>query len=470
MDAAEAGADFVLAETESVCPECLGRIRATRVARGDDVYLRKECATHGVFETVTWRGRPAFGTWVRPKAPVHPQRPSTAVDRGCPFDCGLCPDHRQQSCCVLLEVTMRCDLACAFCFASAGGPAAGGAGGDPDRDLLAERMRRLFDVAGPVNLQLSGGEPCVRDDLPEIAALAREVGFTFIQVNSNGLRLARDPAFARRLRDAGAATVFLQFDGTRDEIHERMRGRPLLRQKLAAIDACGEAGLGVVLVPVIVPGINDDDLGGILRFAVSHQPVVRGIHFQPVSYFGRYPAAPTNADRITLPEIIAGLAAQSGGMVRMDSFQPAGAENALCSFNGTFVSMPDGQLLPLTRTRPADACCGTAEVATIEVQPRVPRARDFVAASWAAPRPQALPIADVPSFGEWDVFLERSRTHTLAISGMAFQDAWTLDLDRLRDCHIHVADWGGADIPFCAYNLTSRDGTGPYRASLAART
>ena len=113
-------AGTILSTTESVCPECLARIPATRVARGEDVFLRKSCPEHGDIETIVWRGRPAFRTWVRPKNPVHPTKPLKQVDRGCPFDCGLCPDHRQQSCCVLLEVTMRCDLRCAFCFASAG--------------------------------------------------------------------------------------------------------------------------------------------------------------------------------------------------------------------------------------------------------------------------------------------------------------------------------------------------------------
>jgi 7,8-dihydro-6-hydroxymethylpterin dimethyltransferase len=464
-----AGTATVLAETESVCPECLARIPASRVAIGDDVVLRKACPEHGRFETIVWRGLPAATSWVRPKTAAGPGPTTVPVDRGCPFDCGLCTDHRQASCCVLLEVTRRCDLACDFCFASAG--AAASAGSDPDPADLAGRMIRLFTRAGPVNLQLSGGEPCVRDDLPEIAAAARDIGFTFVQVNTNGLRLARDPGFAQALREAGVATVFLQFDGTRDDIHRRMRGRPLAAAKLAAIEACGRAGLGVVLVPVVVPGINADHVGDILRFAIAHQPVVRGVHFQPVSYFGRFPRVPTDADRITLPEIIAGLQAQTDGLVRVEDFQPAGAENALCSFNGMFVTLPDGRLHPLTRASSAACCSGVAEPGPVGVG----RARDSVARRWAAPRTSGGPVepgggrapgpgaAAAPATGlgtgDWDAFLARARTHTLAVSGMAFQDAWTLDLDRLRDCHIHVA-YGDGAIPFCAYNLTAIDGTG----------
>jgi uncharacterized radical SAM superfamily Fe-S cluster-containing enzyme len=449
--------ETLLGETESVCPECLGRVPAVRVARGDAVYLRKRCPQHGLFEAVIWRGEPAFTAWERPKTPVQLANPLKAVERGCPFDCGLCADHRQQSCCVLLEVTQRCDLSCAFCFASAGGPHTA----DVPMSLVEARLRQLFTDAGPANPQLSGGEPCVRDDLPEIAALARSIGFTFIQVNSNGLRLARDPEFAQRLKAAGAATIFLQFDGTRDEIHARMRGRPLLAQKEAAIERCAAAGLGVVLVPMVVPGINADNLGEIVRFGLERQPAVRGVHFQPVSYFGRYPQPPTDADRITLPEIMAGLEAQTGGLVRREHFQPAGAENAWCSFNGNFVSMPDGRLLPLTQPKKS-GCCSQPENAAEGLV----RARDFVARNWAAPE-AALPV-EGPSFGEWDVFLARARTHAFCISGMAFQDVWTLDLERLRDCHIHIADLSGASIPFCAYNLTDRHGRSLYRMPLAA--
>jgi uncharacterized radical SAM superfamily Fe-S cluster-containing enzyme len=445
--------DTLLGETESVCPECLARVPAVRVARGADVYLRKACPAHGRFEAVIWRGRPGYTEWVRTAAPVFPNNPVTAVQRGCPFDCGLCPDHRQQSCCVLIEVTHRCDLRCPVCFADAGGPGTR----DMDPGEIEHRLRGLWETAGPVNLQLSGGEPCVRDDLSEIAALARRLGFGFIQVNTNGLRLAREPEFARRLAEAGVATIFLQFDGTRDDIYRRLRGRPLLKQKLAAIENCALSGLGVVLVPTVAPGVNADDLGAIVRLALQHQPGVRGVHFQPVSYFGRYPEAPTDADRITLPEIMQALEAQTEGQVRVEHFQPGGAEHALCSFSGNFVSMPDGSLHALARSQNASGCCGPAAC-----EPGVARARDFVARSWAAP--PAGGRAGGPAFGEWDTFLERARTHTLCLSGMAFQDAWTLDLERLRQCHIHFTEPGGACIPFCAYNLSDRHGRALYRS------
>jgi uncharacterized radical SAM superfamily Fe-S cluster-containing enzyme len=455
----------ILSETASVCPECLARIPATRVARGDDVYLDKTCPEHGDFSTVIWRGLPAFTSWVRPKIPSYPENPFTTVDRGCPFDCGLCPDHRQQSCCVLFEVTQRCDLCCPICFAEAGNQP----GPDPDLRAIEGWYRRLLDAGGPFNIQLSGGEPCLRDDLPDIIVLGRSLGFTFFQVNTNGLRLSRDADYLKRLQEAGLSTVFLQFDGTRDGAHEKLRGRPLAAHKQAVIERCAEQQLGVVLVPTLAPGVNTDDMGGIIEYALQYTPTVRGVHFQPISYFGRYPHPPRGVDRITIPEIIRAIEAQTGGAIKCESFSPPGGENALCSFHGNFVLMPDGKLIALTRhymarhdmaQQPSEkSCC----CQPIPAKQGAAQSRQFVARQWAAQKDVIALEPASPSLGEWDVFTARARTHTFCISGMAFQDAWNLDLERLKDCYIHTVSPDGRLVPFCAYNLTDEHGRSLYR-------
>ncbi|MEW5956791.1 MAG: radical SAM protein, partial [Chloroflexota bacterium] len=281
----------LLSTTGSVCPACLVRIPARRVARGEDVYLEKSCPEHGDFQTILWRGRPDYQSWARPKTPAYPRTPFTPVDRGCPFDCGLCPDHRQQTCTALLEVTRRCSLRCPVCFADAGGRVPP----DPDLAVIEGWYRRLLDAGGPYNIQLSGGEPTMRADLPRIVGLGRSRGFTFIQINTNGLRLAGEPGYARQLREAGLSSIFLQFDGVSDEIYQKLRGAPLLAYKQQAVERCTEAGLGVILVPTLVPGVNTGQIGDIIEFAVQHAPAVRGVHFQPISYFGRYPQPPTDA-------------------------------------------------------------------------------------------------------------------------------------------------------------------------------
>ncbi len=345
-----------LSETQSLCPTCLARIPATRFRDGEDLYLRKTCPVHGRFEAAIWRGDPSYAGWQRRKVPWHPPLPATPVDRGCPFDCGLCPEHRQQTCTALLEVTQRCNLSCAFCFARSGectDP-------DPDMGVIRSWYESLLANGIRCNVQLSGGEPTVRDDLPEIVALGRSLGFEFIQLNTNGLRLASDPRYVERLKEAGLASVFLQFDGTTDDPYTRLRGLPLLESKLRAIGHCADHGIGVVLVPTVVPRVNDLELGSIVGFALDHLPTVRGVHFQPVSYFGRYPKQPSDADRITIPEIIRNLELQTRGMVKAHDFSPPGCENAHCSFHGSFVLMPDGELKSFSHHEAGPCSCGEA--------------------------------------------------------------------------------------------------------------
>jgi len=457
----------VLSKTESVCPVCLARIPAARVARGENIYLQKTCPKHGDFEAVIWRGRPDFATWVHYKIASYPDRPFTQVEKGCPFDCGLCPNHRQHSCHVLLELTSRCDLGCPICFADAGASTGGYRVPDPSLGQIERWYQRLLEAGGPFNIQLSGGEPCLRDDLPEIIALGRALGFQFFQLNTNGLRLAQDNNYLQRLIAAGLSTVFLQFDGTEDAIYEKLRGRRLLPQKQAAIEQCASAGVGVVLVPTLVPGVNTDNIGHILRFALRYAPMVRGVHFQPVSYFGRYPHPPADSDRFTIPEVIRAIEAQMQGTIQSDCFAPSSCENALCSFHGNFVLMPDGQLKPLTRRKDETRCCCSPTVA----KEGAVKSRAFVARQWSAPaaKPEP-PSANSPSLGEWDVFLARAQTHAFCISGMAFQDVWTLDLERLRDCCIHTASPDARLIPFCAYNLTDQCGHSLYRQTLGQPT
>jgi uncharacterized radical SAM superfamily Fe-S cluster-containing enzyme len=444
----------VLSTTQSVCPECLTQIPAQRVAYGDDVYLRKTCLEHGSCQTILWRGQPAYAEWAKPKIPAHPAQPFTAIDRGCPFDCGLCADHRQHTCTALLEVTQRCDLRCPFCFADAGTASTP----DPDFRMIAHWYRRLLDAGGPYNLQLSGGEPTLRDDLPEIVALGKSLGFGFIQLNTNGVRLARDVEYVKRLKQAGLSSVFLQFDGTHDASFTTLRGVPLLDRKRAAIEQCVENDLGVVLVPTLVPGVNTDEVGNILRFALKYFPTVRGVHFQPVSYFGRYPQAPADADRITLPEIMHAIEQQTHGLIKVENFTTSGCENALCSLHGNFVVMPNGDLRPWTQQ--TNSRCCTPRSAEIGAA----KARDFVAKYWSSTASVvSLDSIGAAPLGEWDIFLARAKTHTFCISGMAFQDAWNLDLERLRECCIHTVSPDGRIIPFCAYNLTDRSGRSLYR-------
>lgn len=453
--------------TLSLCPVCLKRVDAVRREVGGEVWLHKHCAEHGEFSTPIWRGSPSWNEWRRPKRPGSPVEGRRPPARGCPFDCGLCRDHRQRSCTVIIDVTQRCNLVCPVCFASSirSGPE------DPGLDELKHRFEAVSRMSPGSNIQLSGGEPTLRDDLPEIVRLGKDAGFSFIQLNTNGIRLARDGGYLERLAGAGLDSVFLQFDGTRDDIYLRLRGRALLESKLAVLAECAKANLGVVLVVTVAPGVNDGDLGAILNLAVQETPVVRGVHFQPISYFGRFPAPPAPESRITLPELMRAIETQTHGAFPANRFSPPGCENAMCSFSAKFLVGSNHSVRPLLPVW--QGCCGQVEPAEEGAR----RSISQTARQWSAAPPAISgsccsggvlqpPEAamETEEAMDLDQFIREARTRTLAVSAMAFQDVWTLDLDRVQDCCIHVADAGDRLIPFCLYNLTSISGKGLYRS------
>lgn len=417
----------MIRSTRSVCPVCLKNLPAA-LCREDDgrVFLEKICPDHGAFRALVWQGKTDFDSWLLSEPPM-----AAGEGLACPEHCGLCAAHASGSCCVLLEVTRRCNLRCRFCFADGGA-----AEDDPSAEELEAAIADIVRKCGPVLLQLSGGEPTLRGDLPRLVRFAKEAGCSAVQLNTNGLRLAREPDYAARLAEAGIDIVFLQFDGTDDEIYRTLRGAPLLREKTEAIRVCDALRLGVTLVPTVVPGVNDRALGGIVRFACEHVPAVRGVHFQPVSYFGRHDAAPEA--RYTLDRLMADLAEQAG--IPTDAFLPSRCDHPLCGFHASFLLGEDGGLQPLRRFRHAPRARGAAQDNRAYVENHWRRAPD-------EPAPERSDEMD------FDTFLYRLRQRSLALSAMAFQDAMNLNIERLRQCTLHVY-CGGAIVPFCANYLT----------------
>ena len=457
---------MILRDTRSVCPVCLANIPARLRQQPDgSVFLEKTCPDHGSFRTIVWRGYLPFAGWTANMQPL-------AGEEGwhCPQNCGLCGEHLRESCCVLLEITRRCNLRCRYCFADAGGEQ------DIPFESLREAIRDIACRCSRPMLQLSGGEPTLRDDLPSLIREAKDAGIPYVQVNTNGIRLAEDPELAFRLAEAGLDFVFLQFDGVDDGIHQILRGRMLREIKEKAVARSGAAGLSVTLVPTVVPGVNLDVLGDIVKFAAANSPVVRGVHFQPVSYFGRISGAfPGDADRCTLDELLFSVCGQTG--LELNDFIPSRCDHPLCGFHGSFIA-EQGQLIPLTRGE------------------RVPRGtitarenREFVARHWireketepglSASHPgthtcmeeipgiseeeKAIPAAghrhhlrlgmEESGVSDMDVFLKKVRSQSFTLSSMPFQDAMNLDAERLRSCSLHVYS-GGRIVPLCAEYLT----------------
>lgn len=422
--------------TFSVCPVCLKRIPANHVMIDDNVYLQKECPEHGFFSSVIWRQKVDMSQWIGNIPEIYENE-----NLNCPNACGLCPDHLQDTCCVLLEVTNRCNLNCNYCFADSKDAV------DPSLEQIRTWLKQLA-IPNKTLVQLSGGEPTIRDDLPEIVFEAKKAGCKYVQLNSNGVRLAKDIEYVKALAEAGLSFVFMQFDGTTDDIYEKLRKQSLLKLKQQAIENCARYNIGVTLVPMLVPGVNTHNIGDILRFAIKKSPAVRGVHFQPVSYFGRSPKLPVDEMRFTLDELLYEIEKQTCGFIKMKNLLPSRCDHPLCGFHGDFVVMSN-ELVPLLHRNPNEASCCCEPVSA-------EKNREFVARRWQREKQTEDCYSSCSSetdIQELDYFLERVKSHGFTVTAMAFQDAGNIDLERLRQCSLHVFD-RGRFVPFCAYYLS----------------
>ncbi len=436
---AETGFQRVGRLTKSVCPECGQPVPASyqRDSLGV-IYLRKECPTHGYFTNCIWRGRQDIEDW------GGIEHDGFDLADKCPENClngnGLCQEHLSNSCCVMLELTSACNLHCPVCYA-------GSTDDSPElfwRDIkhIEEGLDYLASAAGYTNLLLSGGEPTLFPDLEKVIILARKKNYSFIQLNTNGLLLAKDKGYAVRLRQAGLSTVFLQFDSMNDDAYRIIRGDCLLNVKLRAIEHCIAAGLGVVLVPTLIRGVNTDQIKGIVDYAIANSPYVRGVHFQPCACFGRFPE--TAMDKLTMPELIAMLTDYQDSPFQDTDFYPCGGNHARCSLQGDFF-LEEGRIKRKRRNqRPAGGCSCSGSVL---------KQRTFIANRWDAPF-DAGAVTDA-----WDDVLAELHNNCFTISAKFFQDIWDIDLARLRKCTLHVLTPELLRVPFCAWNLTDAGGS-----------
>jgi 7,8-dihydro-6-hydroxymethylpterin dimethyltransferase len=444
--------------TTSLCPHCLRSIAAQRVTENNAVYLEKYCPEHGDLPRVLlWRNDPIpYSKWNKiGTAKRCLQQFLTYSAHGCPYDCGICPSHKQDTCTAVIELTYRCNINCPVCFASANKTAPP----DPDYGQIIQMLQALLGYGSPVPIQLSGGEPTLRDDLPQIVASAREMGFDHIQVNTNGIRLAVDIEYGKALKEAGVTVFFLQFDGIIADAYRIIRGIDLLPLKLKAIQRCSKLKVGVILVPTLVRSVNFNQIGAIIQFAKEWIPTVRGVHFQPMAHLGRYPTPPHNEERVLLSDILKAIEDQTAGELKVENLIPPGCEESHCSFSSLSVLGKDGVLIPATQFRPPHM--GNDRF----MENYAEKSRKYVRQHWkyreldrtTVPNKCCSPGTCCDLFQSED-FFERILSRSLCVSGMAFQDAWNIDLERLQRCCVHVARPGGRLIPFCAYYMTNANG------------
>ena len=443
-----------IGETNTLCPVCMKTIKAEKIAEDDVVYIVKTCPEHGSWKVKIWNGVEHYKYLYEFAAvPKTPEKFAVPQIKDCPHDCGLCNQHMQHSCLNVVEVTNHCNLNCPICFATANGC---GYDYHPDMETIRGMFKTVVDyVKSPRCIQLSGGEPTVRDDLPEIVRMAKEMGIEHVEVNTNAVRIAKDIEYLRALKEAGVDDFYMQFDGTKDDIYLQTRGKSLFELKEQAIAKCAEVGIGITLVVTVSPNINLDHVGEIIKYAATKVPTVKGVHFQPISYFGRYPVDPENNDRVTIPELAQAIEKQTKGMLKADNFIPTSCSNVHCDMKSLSVVLPDHSLFPLT---------------TMALGP--PKKTDDVADKTRGEVSQFWRFIENSMDGEdenrsddgsWRTFVSRAKTHYLTVSAMAFQDVWTGETDRWERCCIHVVTLDGRLIPFCLFNVTNNEGETLYR-------
>ena len=420
---------FTRKTISSVCPVCLKKIPGVleRKEGAEGIWLSKTCPEHGSFSVPVWKDRFDFIEWTEGETPL-----SCEEEAFCSGDCHSCPSHLQDCCCVILEVTKDCNLRCPYCFAYGGNEKE-----YPPLEELKKDIAVIAEKGGKPLLQLSGGEPTLRDDLPELVRFAREKGCSYVQVNTNGIRLAEDEGFVRELAEAGLEIVFLQFDGTDDEVYRKLRGKELFEIKKKAIENCSRHGLSVTLVPTVVRGINAEELGSIVDFAISCFPAVRAVHFQPVTYIGRYPHG--EREHITLDELMEMLCVQTG--IDPVSLLPSRCDHALCEFHGTFIVNRDGKLVPTSNRK----------YFAKKKRSSASENREFVAGHWTGSSEDLS--REVSESMDFDSFIYNMTHRSMTISAMAFQDAMDLNLERMARCSLLVYE-DGKLIPFCGKYLT----------------
>ncbi len=415
------------------------------------VYLRKHCPAHGWHETLVSSDADWYLNSLKYNKPGSlPRDFSKTVEQGCPFDCGLCPEHQQHTCIGVIEITSRCDLACPVCFADADADA----GYDLSLAQVEAILDRLIEAEGqPEIVQISGGEPTVHPQLLDIMDAVKKRDARHVLLNTNGLRLARDPEFVRQLASY-QPTIYLQFDGFTDRTYRELRGVELNEIKRRALDNLADAGLYAVLVPTVLRGVNDDEIGDILRYALKH-PAVIGVNYQPATFAGRCISNADPLQRITVPDVLTLLEAQTDGLFKMTDFRPVPCPHPTCSAS-TYALIRGDQVIPVPRFIDVDNYLDfvtnrSLPDLSVELQ-RVLEALWSMTAAGSGKTTDALArvagdtataLSAKPEFTPEDFFV---------IQVHGFMDWHNFEIKRLMKCCVHQLLPDGRAIPFCAYN------------------
>jgi uncharacterized radical SAM superfamily Fe-S cluster-containing enzyme len=463
-------AEVFLEFTKSICPVCKSVIDAEVNVRDNKVYLRKSCAAHGRFEALVYSDADLYLSYTRFNKPgTWSLTTQTEVKDGCPLDCGLCPEHKQHACAGIIEVNTACNLDCPVCFAESGHQPDGFSLTHPQVEAALDAF--VAAEGQPEMVMFSGGEPSIHPHIVDFLAMAKAKGVQNVVLNTNGLRLAHDRRFVNDLAHLGVR-IYLQFDGLSQATHLATRGRDLRRAKQAALDRCAQAGLAVILVAAVEAGINQNELGAIVRFGLAH-PAVRAVVFQPVTHAGRHPIFDP-LKRVTNADVIHGLVDQCAGWFRVADFFPVPCCFPACR-SVTYLLADGDDVVPIPRLLDMERYL---DYVSNRVLPFT-SLRPVLESLWSA---SAVPGSDTMAERLGAVLetldlpqelqgLARSTLSACASCGIDFpeallslaqkvfmiviqdfQDPYTLNVRQLMKCCVTQLTPDGRLIPFCAYN------------------
>lgn len=438
----------------SICRQCFRRVEAKIVFQDGKVLMQKFCLKHGhetvlISDDVDYyrRGRELFL-----KPGEMPLRFNTPMRWGCPYDCGLCPDHQQHSCLTLLEINDACNLNCPVCYAESGT-------NRREQKPLSQIIEMLDNIVKnegePDVVQISGGEPTIHPDFFKIMDEAKKRPIRHLMLNTNGVRIAKDEAFAEKLASYQPGfELYLQFDSLRPSALMELRGEDLTEVRLKALERLNRLDLSTTLVVTLKEGVNVDEIGSILDFALK-QPCVRGVTFQPVQEAGRLEGYDASRHRLPLSRVRSEILRQS---------QIFGAEDILpvpchpdCLAMAYALKL-GGKVVPLTgMIDPKVLMEGRRSTIVYEKDNDVKEAIFKLISLGHGPEGGmtrlkdllcCLPQVSLPEgLGYKNLF---------RVIIMQFLDASSFDVRSVKRSCVHIAHPDGRLIPFDTYNLFYR--------------
>jgi uncharacterized radical SAM superfamily Fe-S cluster-containing enzyme len=450
--------------TRALCAECLNLCDAKELIQDGCVWLWKRCPAHGE-ERVLLSDDVAYFRTCREtflKNPEQVERYNTQFKYGCPYDCGICPDHEQHGCVSVLEITDACNLRCPTCFASSG----------PERvthrsmEEIGRMLDRIVANEGTADVvQVSGGEPTLHPRFFDVLDECRKRPIRHLMVNTNGIRVAREPGFAERLAAYQPGfELYLQFDAVDDGANRHLRGADLAAVRRAALDRLDELGLSTTLVATLKRGVNEGAIGDILRFAAGRR-CVRGVTLQPVHDSGRNEAFDPAEHRLTLSEVRRRVYEQFPIFAPEDVVPvPCHPDSVAMAYalrgrGGDFAT-----LTPLTRYVPAKVLIEGGKNTIIYEGDRelvgAVAGRLFETFSTRhGPEGAAAALKDLLCcLPRVEALPELTYDRVFRVIVMQFLDRHTIDLRSVRKSCVHVAHRDGKRmIPFDTYNLFYRD-------------